>query len=94
MAKLKIAKGKTLRDFMRVIPFKEVVNEVASICLKAAYDLPQDVVERIKQCFNDEDSERGKEFLRQYLENADIASKERVPICQDTGFAVYFVEMG
>ena len=76
------------------IPFEQVVNEVAAICLKAAYDLPQDVLARIKECFEQEKSERAKNFLRQYLENAEIAAKERVPLCQDTGFAVYFVEMG
>ena len=79
---------------MRSIPFKQVVNEVAAICLKAAYDLPVDVLNSIKECLKYEDSERGKEFLRQYLANADIACKERVPLCQDTGFAVYFVEIG
>ncbi len=79
---------------MRKIPFKQVVDEVAAICLKAAYDLPEDVLKRIRECFDQEDSWRGKEFLRQYLANADIACKERVPLCQDTGFAVYFVEMG
>jgi fumarate hydratase subunit alpha len=94
MAKLKLAKNKTIRDFVRKIPFEQVVNEVAAICLKAAYDLPADVLARIKECFALEESERGKEFLRQYLENAEIAANERVPLCQDTGFAVYFVEMG
>ncbi len=79
---------------MREIPFQKVVDEVAAICLKAAYDLPLDVLERIKACLAEEDSERAGEFLRQYLANADIACQERVPLCQDTGFAVYFVEMG
>ena len=79
---------------MRTIPFEQVVNEVAAICLKAAYDLPADVLDRIKLRLEQERSERGREFLRQYLENADIACKERVPLCQDTGFAVYFVEIG
>jgi fumarate hydratase subunit alpha len=79
---------------MRKIPFEQVVNEVAAICLKAAYDLPEDVLNSIKECLEKEDSERAKEFLRQYLANADIASKEHVPLCQDTGFAVYFVEIG
>jgi len=79
---------------MRKIPFEQVVNEVAAICLKAAYDLPEDVLNRIKECLEQEDSERAKEFLRQYLANADIASTEHVPLCQDTGFAVYFVEIG
>ncbi|MDD5699008.1 MAG: fumarate hydratase [Victivallaceae bacterium] len=94
MSKLKLAKDKTLRDFLRVIPYERVVNEVAAICLEAAYDLPRDVLKRIHECFDQEKSERGREFLRQYLENAEIAHRERLPLCQDTGFAVYFVEMG
>lgn len=79
---------------MRKIPFEQVVNEVAAICLKAAYDLPEDVLGRIKECLEQEDSDRAREFMRQYLKNADIARTERVPLCQDTGFAVYFVEIG
>ncbi len=79
---------------MRTIPFEQVVNEVAATCLQAAYDLPGDVLDKIKECLNQEESGRGREFLRQYLANAEIARKERVPLCQDTGFAVYFVEMG
>jgi fumarate hydratase subunit alpha len=79
---------------LRTIPFNEIVDKVAAICLEAAYDLPSDVLKRITDCYNEENSARGKEFLRQYLENAEIASKERVPLCQDTGFAVYFVEIG
>lgn len=79
---------------MRSIPFNKVVDEVAAICLKAAYDLPPDVLDSIKESLAHEDSDRAREFLRQYLSNADIACRERVPLCQDTGFAVYFVEMG
>ncbi|MFA7231238.1 MAG: fumarate hydratase [Victivallaceae bacterium] len=94
MGKLTIAKNKSLLDFARKIPYQQVVNEVAAICLKAAYDLPSDVLEKIKECFEQESSELGREFLRQYLENAAIASGQRMPICQDTGFAVYFVELG
>lgn len=94
MGNLKIADKKSLRDCIRKIPFKQVVDEVAAICLKAAYDLPEDVLDKIKECFQKETSDRGREFLRQYLENAGIAANDRMPLCQDTGFAVYFVELG
>ena len=94
MSALKLAKNKSPKDFLRVIPFEQVVNEVAKICLKAAYDLPPDVLARLNECFKEEQSERAREFLRQYLANAEIACRERVPLCQDTGYAVYFVEMG
>ncbi len=94
MSKLKLARNKTFRDFARVIPFQRVVNETAAACLKAAYDLPETVLAKIKECLEHETTERGKEFLRQYLDNAAIAAAEKMPLCQDTGFAVYFVEMG
>ncbi|MCP3965052.1 MAG: fumarate hydratase [Lentisphaerae bacterium] len=79
---------------LRHVPYDRIVNEVAACCMKAAYDLPQDVLNKLKEYLNSENSVRAKEFLRQYLENAEIASTERMPICQDTGFAVFFVEMG
>lgn len=76
------------------IPFQKVVDEVVASCLKAEYELPKDVLNKITVCCEQEKSLRGKEFLRQYLENATIAAHEKMPICQDTGFAVYFVELG
>ncbi|QSH41651.1 fumarate hydratase [Lentisphaerota bacterium ZTH] len=94
MGNLKIAKGRDLQDAIRHVPYERVVNEVAACCMNAAYDLPCDVVDRVKDFLNSETSERAREFLRQYLENAEIATTERMPICQDTGFAVFFVEMG
>ena len=85
---------RTPLERMRVIPFDEVVQAVASCCMRAAYDLPADVIEALRAAELQENSERGREFIRQCLENAAIASSCRMPICQDTGFAVYFVEMG
>ena len=46
------------------------------------------------ECAEREQSPHGREFFRQYLENAAIAARERLPLCQDTGFAVWFVEYG
>ena len=79
---------------MRTIPFETVVAEVRAMCGKAACLLPPDVLEALKNGSAAETSELGKAFFQQYLENADIAAKENMPLCQDTGFAVYFVEMG
>ena len=79
---------------MRVIQFNDIVNAVATLCLKAAYDLPPDVMGGMKDARKHERSERGCAFLDQCIENANIAAAERMPICQDTGFAVYFIEMG
>ena len=70
------------------------MDAVAALCLKAAYDLPEDVLKVITDSLEKETSARGKSFIRQYIENAAIARRERMPICQDTGFAVYFVKLG
>lgn len=79
---------------MRTIAFEKIVSEVRAMCGKAACLLPPDVLEALKNGSKTETSELGKAFFQQYLENADIAAKENMPLCQDTGFAVYFVEMG
>jgi len=79
---------------MRTISFESVAEEVCALCGQAACDLPQDVLAALRKGAENETSPLGKEFFRQYLENAEIAEKERLPLCQDTGFAVYFAEMG
>lgn len=79
---------------MKIIQYAKIVDNVAALCLKAAYDLPEDVLAVITSSLEMESSARGQSFIRQYIENAAIARKERMPICQDTGFAVYFVKMG
>ena len=79
---------------MRVVAFDDVVQKVRTMCGKAACLLPPDVLEALKKGSCTESSDLGKAFFRQYLENASIAENEHMPLCQDTGFAVYFVEMG
>ena len=92
--KIQIAQYKSMRDMVRHIPFKTVVDAVTKCCLEAATRLPSDVLARIGEALKAETSELGRDFLRQYLENAEIAAKTGLPLCQDTGFAVFFVEMG
>ncbi len=79
---------------MKKIHVHVIEMEVACLCVEAAYDLPEDTMAAISGALKKEGSERGKNFLRQYVENARIAKKERIPICQDTGVAVFFVELG
>jgi len=79
---------------MRVISYKTIVEAVKKLCIDAASKLPDDVVAALKKAVEIEESPRGKEILRQCLENAKLAACENDPICQDTGVAVYFVEMG
>ncbi|MCD6131290.1 MAG: fumarate hydratase, partial [Candidatus Hydrothermae bacterium] len=79
---------------MREIHVDRIIDTVKNLCIKANYELPQDVREFLLKALEKEESEVGKEVIKQLLENADIAQKERVPICQDTGSAVVFVELG
>lgn len=79
---------------MRKISFDTIRKETVALCLSAAFDLPEDVESAIRKALNEESSPRGKAFLAQYLENAELARKERLPICQDTGVTVFFVELG
>ncbi len=85
---------RTPLEWMRVIPFQQVVDAVTNCCFEAAFRLPPDVLRAIREAAERESTTVGREFLRQYLENAGIAETENMAICQDTGFAVYFVEMG
>ena len=78
----------------RVIAFDTIVDATAELCRRAATELPEDVLEALKRGAARETGEIGKEFFRQYLENAAVARETRLPLCQDTGFAVYFVEYG
>ena len=79
---------------MREISVNEIKNAVKKLCIDANYFLPDDVFERIKECENLEESEVGKNVLKILMENATIAKNEKVPICQDTGVAVIFLEIG
>ena len=71
-----------------------IEKEVFLLCTKAAFDLPDDALNAIRNALEKEKSPRGKTFLEQYLKNAQIAKEEKIPICQDTGVAVFFVELG
>ena len=81
-------------DSLRSIPFEEVVKMVRLCCLAAATNLPEDVLEALQQAHSTESNPLAKELIGQCLENAQIARVEKMPICQDTGFAVFFVELG
>ncbi|WFS61257.1 fumarate hydratase [Pseudodesulfovibrio thermohalotolerans] len=79
---------------MREIQGKDVVEAVAAMCMKANTELPQDVRRRLEQAMAEEDSPSAKEVLRQLLENADLAHDTKLPLCQDCGLAVFYVEIG
>ena len=79
---------------MRKISFENIVARVAEACMAANFELGEDVLAAFKQAEEGEESPVGREILGQLLENAAIAQKEKIALCQDTGFAVFFVDMG
>lgn len=79
---------------MKEIHTDAITDAVEKMCLAAAYDLPKDVEECIRANMPKEESEFGKYIFREILENADYSRKQKIAICQDTGAAVLFVELG
>lgn len=79
---------------MRKISTLDITSKVKELCIRAACELGMDVVFALKEFKGREESPLGKEVLDQILENAQIALREDAPMCQDTGIAVFFVEMG
>jgi len=79
---------------MRKIRYSEIVEKTAELCINACCCLPSDVTDALKAAEESECSELGVSILADCLKNARIAEKNRVPVCQDTGFAVFFVELG
>ena len=79
---------------MREIDVKLITEKVRDLCIKANTDLGEDVLQAFDRAMEKEESPLGVEILKELKENARIAKEENVPICQDTGFAVVFVELG
>jgi fumarate hydratase subunit alpha len=79
---------------MREIQGKDVIEAVAGMCVRGNTVLPADVRRKLEQAMAEEDSPSAVEVLRQLLENADLASDTKLPLCQDCGLAVLFVEVG
>ncbi len=79
---------------MREISAKTITEAVAKLYKEANYYLGEDVVKSLEESISKEESPLGISVLKQLLENARIAREEAVPICQDTGSAVVFVEVG
>lgn len=79
---------------MRIINSQLITDEVKKLCMEANYHLPCDVREALKNTALSEVSDTGKDILEKISENYKIAEKKEVPICQDTGMAVFFIEIG
>ncbi len=79
---------------MRQIDTAEITRAVKEAAIAANYDLGEDLLAALKRGEQEEESPSGREIFRQLLENASIACTERIPLCQDCGLAVVFVELG
>jgi fumarate hydratase subunit alpha len=79
---------------MRSLPVAQLTEAVRRLCIDANRFLPEDVLEALQSAAKREESPSGQAVLQQLLENARLARQELVPLCQDTGFAILFVELG
>ncbi|KPL03540.1 MAG: fumarate hydratase [candidate division Zixibacteria bacterium SM1_73] len=79
---------------MREISTKDIIKAVKDMCIDANYNLGKDVEDALRKAYEKEESPVGKATLSQILENVEISKQGEFPMCQDTGTAVLFVEMG
>ena len=79
---------------IRTIQTSEITKNVKEMCIEANHYLSKDMDEAMKNAVQTEKSELGKKILNQLQDNLKIADEEMIPICQDTGMAVLFIEIG
>ena len=79
---------------MREIHVDDIVDAVQYLAIKANIELGDDMLDALQDAVNKEESPAGRDALKNLLENAKIAREDSIPICQDTGLAVVFVEIG
>lgn len=79
---------------MRVIKSDEIIKKVKEICISANINLGNDVLNAINEGIKKEESSLGKNVLKVLIDNTKIAREKNIPLCQDTGMAVFFVKLG
>ena len=79
---------------MRTVQVQTVTDTVREMCISVNHQLSSDMVCKLTEAVKIEESPLGKQILGQLVENMDIAKTEMIPICQDTGMAVIFIEIG
>ena len=79
---------------MKEITYDTIVSEVATLCMEANFYLSADVVTALETAKAKETEEMAQEILGLLLDNAQVAAAEHIPMCQDTGVAVFFVRIG
>jgi fumarate hydratase subunit alpha len=78
----------------KVIHYSTIVNSVINLCMEANYVLGDDVREFLRKAIEEESSTIGKDVLKSLQTNWEIAEQEQIPLCQDTGTVVIFLELG
>jgi fumarate hydratase subunit alpha len=76
------------------IDSKQITEAVKNLAIEVNTKLADDMVDALNKALKNEESPVGRDLLRDLIKNAEIARKENLPICQDTGFAIVFVELG
>jgi len=79
---------------MREVSTKDIIKAVRDLCIDANYYLGKDVEDALRKAYDQEESPVGKATLKQILDNVEISKRGEFPMCQDTGNAVVFVDMG
>lgn len=79
---------------IRTVSTSDITKNIKEMCIEANHYLSKDMGEALKKAVNTEKAPLGKKILDQLQENLEIADKEMIPICQDTGMAVIFMEIG
>jgi fumarate hydratase subunit alpha len=79
---------------MRLVTAREITEAVSNLFKQANYELGDDVIAALKKARKDEESPAGREALDAILENSRIAADDKIPLCQDCGTAIIFLEIG
>ncbi|SKC82298.1 fumarate hydratase [Maledivibacter halophilus] len=79
---------------MRNVDVKEIIGAVKEMCISSNYNLGKDVLDAFEKSKRSEESSVGRGIIENLIKNAEIAKNNQVPMCQDTGMAVVFVELG
>jgi fumarate hydratase subunit alpha len=78
----------------KIINTEQITTEVARLCIEANHTLSDDIRKAFVENLKTEKSQLGKNIINTIIDNVDISNDEEVPMCQDTGFTVIFVELG
>jgi len=79
---------------MRQIDASVIIDSVEKLCIDANYYINQDILDALNESLAIEECDTGNRIIEKIIENANIAASEKIAICQDTGMAVVFVEIG